>query len=109
MKTYIVGLVMFVLIGAFLTKMYGFNGKASAAGAVIGVALMCLVLLVQVRTYISVSRCILTAVTSWVIVYDIVSMMKPSDGAKAKAKRKAAEEAAAEAAIASENNEETTN
>ena len=86
MKTYLIGLVMFMLIGAVLTKMYGFNGKASATGAVIGVTLMCIVLLKQARTDISVARCVLTAFTAWVIVYDIVSMIKPGDGAKAKAK-----------------------
>ncbi|MBQ7606158.1 MAG: hypothetical protein IJU59_06720 [Firmicutes bacterium] len=92
MKVYLIGLVMFVLIGALLTKMYGFNGKASATGAVIGVALMCLVLLWQARTHISIPRCVLTALTSWIIVYDIVSMMKPSDGSKAKEKRARAAE-----------------
>lgn len=95
MKTYLIGLVMFMLIGAILTKMYGFNGKASAAGAVIGVTLMCIVLLMQARTEISIARCILTALTAWVIVYDLVSMLRPGDGAKAR--RKAAEAAALEA------------
>ncbi len=95
MKTYIIGLVMFMLIGAFLTKMHGFSGKASAAGAVIGVTLMCIVLLMQARTQISIARCVLTAFTAWVIVYDLVLMIKPDSGSKSR--KKAAEAAQTEA------------